>query len=530
MGSSGGTPPRVLVVWCPDWPVVVAAAAGAVTTAAGMVGAPVAVVAADHIVACSAAARAAGVRRGQRLRDAQRHCPALIVHARGVDAEARAFESVVTTVEAFCPRVEVLRPGTCAIGARGPARYFGGEDALVCKIRQAMADRGFACRIGVADGVFAAQLAARSHQPGVVVQPGETPRFLAPHPARLLDYPELTGLLARLGIHTIGDFAALSADDVLARFGSDGVTAHRLARGLEPRPLAPRSPSADLSAAMEFDPPAVAAEPVVFAGKALADRLRANLAGRGLTCVRVEVQVGFEHGGTCSRLWRHDGLLSSLAVAERVRWQLDGWRTGASSGPADEPACAERGGVTALRLIPDQLVPDEGRQLGLWGEALAGDRAARAAARVQSMLGHEAVTRPVLAGGRGPGDQVVQVPFGDIRTPPRPADRPWPGRIPAPSPATVYRVPLPASVTCASGELVTVTGRAAVSAPPARLVIEDRSPLEITAWAGPWPVCEQWWDQARGRRLARFQLVTQDGAAWLAAIEAGHWIIEASYD
>ncbi len=252
VGSSGGTPPRVLVVWCPDWPVVVAAAAGAVTTAAGMVGAPVAVVAADHIVACSAAARAAGVRRGQRLRDAQRHCPALIVHARGVDAEARAFESVVTTVEAFCPRVEVLRPGTCAIGARGPARYFGGEDALVYKIRQAMADRGFACRIGVADGVFAAQLAARSHQPGVVVQPGETPRFLAPHPARLLDYPELTGLLARLGIHTIGDFAALSADDVLARFGSDGVTAHRLARGLEPRPLAPRSPSADLSAAMEW--------------------------------------------------------------------------------------------------------------------------------------------------------------------------------------------------------------------------------------------------------------------------------------
>ena len=114
---------------------------------------------------------------------------------------------------------------------------------------------------------------------------------------------------------------------MLARFGAVGAIAHRLARGLEPRPLAPRPPSADLSAEMEFDPPALQAEPVVFAGKALADRLLAFLAGRGLSCVRVEVQVGFTGGRIYSRLWRHDGLLSSLAVAERVRWQLDGWRT-----------------------------------------------------------------------------------------------------------------------------------------------------------------------------------------------------------
>jgi len=34
---------------------------------------------------------------------------------------------------------------------------------------------------------------------------------------------------------------------------------------------------------------------------------------------------------------------------------------------------------------------------------------------VQSLLGHEAVTRPVLAGGRGPGEQVTLVPFGGKR-------------------------------------------------------------------------------------------------------------------
>ena len=535
MDVARGVPSRVLVVWCPDWPVVVAGAGPE---------APAVVVAANLVVACSAAARAAGVRRGQRLRDAQRHCPVLIAAPRDINAEARAFEPVVATVEEFCPRVEVVRPGMCAIGARGPARYFGGERALMQKITEAVTGRGITCRTGIADGMFAAQLAARTGGDGVVVPTGGARRFLAPHPTGLLEHQELANLLAQLGIHTLGDFAVLPAQDVLARFGDVGAIAHRLARGLEPRPLAPRPPSADLSAEMEFDPPALQAEPVVFAGKALADRLLGNLAERGLSCARVEVEVSFTGGRTYSRLWRHDGLLSSLAMAERVRWQLDGWRTAGGHSPQpgdgrrpvggppadDADNDGSRRGITVLRLIPDQIVPDEGTQLGLWGEALVSNRVARAATRVQSMLGHGAVTRPVLAGGRGPGDQVMLVPFGDSRTPRLPADRPWPGRIPAPSPSTVYPVPLPASVTCASGEPVTVNGRAGISAPPARLAIDGGPLREIIAWAGPWPVHEQWWDPAQARRLARFQLVTRDGDAWLAVVEGGRWMIEATYD
>src|SRR5207248_7822245 len=65
-----------------------------------------------------------------------------------------------------------------------------------------------------------------------------------------------------------------------------------------------------------------------------------------------------------------------------------------------------------LRLTPDQLVRDRGRQLGLWGDAAVTDRVARAAVRVQAMLGHDAVTRPVPAGGRSPDEQVTLVPYG----------------------------------------------------------------------------------------------------------------------
>jgi protein ImuB len=475
------------------------------------------------------------------------------------DAEARAFEQVVAVVEEFCPRVEVLRPGACAIGVRGPARYFGGEVALARKIVEAVTGRGIACQAGLAEGLFAAQLAARAGAPGaaIVVAPGQTREFLAAHPVGVLGGEELTDLLPRLGIRTLGEFAALPASEAVNRFGAPGALAHRLARGLDPRPLVARPVPADLSVFTEFDPPAQLAEPVVFAAKALAERMHAGLAAGGLACVRVQVEVTCEDGRQITRWWRHDGLLSALAVAERVRWQLAAWRAGqdaagqdaagqdaagqdaAGQAEAGQHAAgqAEAGqhgiqadGITGLRLVPDQLVRDGGRQLGLWGDAVVSDRVARAALRVQAMLGHGAVTRPVLAGGRGPAEQVTLVPFGDAQDPALPPDRPWPGRIPAPGPATVCPDPLPAQITDSTGAAVTVTGRAQVSAPPARVSIAGGPWQEVTSWAGPWPVAERWWQPRLARRRARFQLVTADGAAWLASVQNGQWLIEAKYD
>jgi protein ImuB len=448
-------------------------------------------------------------------------------------AEARAFERVVTAVEAFCPVVEVIRPGWCVLGARGPARYFGGEEALARQIADAVTARGYACHTGVADGQFAACLAARAagqEHAAVVVPPGGTRRFLAPYSVNVLASPVLAGQLIRLGLRTLGDFAALPARDVASRFGSEGSAAQRIARGAEARRLAAGAVSADLSATSEFDPPALA-EPVVFAAKNLADQMLATLAARGLSCVRIRVEVTAGDGHESARLWRHDGLLSALAIAQRVRWQLDGWPAGQDGeGHENDGTTRADGGITRLRLVPDQLVRDVGRQLALWGDDLVRDRVERAAMRLQAMLGHESVTHPMLAGGRGPGDQVVLVPFGDLREARLAADRPWPGRIPPPAPATVYPAPRPAQVVDASGAPVTVTGRAVVSASPDALTTGSGPWRAITAWAGPWPVTERWWDEQHATRRARFQLVTGDGIGWLAAVEQGRWQIEARYD
>ena len=471
--------------------------------------------------------------------------------ARAWPRTAREFDQVLTAVTAFCPAVEAVEPGVCAFGARGPARYFGGETALADRIIASVADLGVESRVGVADGLFAAHLAARAAWeastacPVLVIPPGRTPEFLARQPVSVLAGPEaaagwgvgrvgagelagqdLAALLNRLGLRTLGDLAALPADDVASRFGAVGETVHRLARGLGSRPLAVRPPAEDLSVAQEFDPPEPLAEPVVFAAKALAERMHQGLADRGLTCVRVQVRAACADGRESRRLWRHDGLLSAAALADRVRWQLDGWQPANIDASAD---AATDGGIAVLRLVPDQVVHATGHQLALWGETVVSDRVARAAMRVQAMLGHEAVLRPALGGGRDVSEQVNDVPFGEKREPRLAVGPPWPGRIMGAAPGVVYPFPREADVTDDAGDAITVTGRCVLSAAPAWLAADGEPPLRITGWAGPWPLSERWWDPAAARRRARFQLLTGDGRAWLAAVQGSRWLIEAGY-
>jgi protein ImuB len=175
------------------------------------------------------------------------------------------------------------------------------------------------------------------------------------------------------------------------------------------------------------------------------------------------------------------------------------------------------------------VVRATGHQLALWGETLISDRVARAAMRVQAILGHEAVLRPVLGGGRDFSEPVTLIPFGEKMEPRLPGGRPWPGRIMGTAPGVVYPHPHEAEVTDGAGQPVTVTGRCIPSAAPARLIIKPEPPRRVTAWAGPWPLAERWWDPAAARRRARFQLVTDDGRAWLAVVQGGRWLIEAGY-
>ena len=182
---------RMLCLWCPDWPVVAARRADPT-----LQGVPVVVLDRGFVLAASAEARAEGVRRGLRRREAEVRCPGLVIRPVDSAGEARAFEVLSRAVEVLAPRLALDRPGLLFVPTRGPSRYFGGDEAfaarLLAKVTSVLGATGCAdgpqralsatgcagdgegrsgasARIGIADGVFAARLAARRAKPNVKV-------------------------------------------------------------------------------------------------------------------------------------------------------------------------------------------------------------------------------------------------------------------------------------------------------------------------------------------------------------------------
>ena len=552
---------------------------------------PLAVLSGNRVVSVTPGARLEGVRPGMRKREAESMCPMLELVAADPERDARAFEKVMAALEQLAPRWEVTSPGRCSVPSRGPARFFGGEAAVAGKVLEAVrsaigglarknptgpASHPPAVGVSVVDGPWAAAVLAEraaraagsvpSHllrgapgsstgNPGgtpiVVVPPGAAARHLGGLPTAALmqgggswgpaeDREHLVEVLERLGLHTLGRYANLEPSDVLSRFGRLGLRAHDMARGAESSLLCPSERPGDLEVSTVFDPPATTVEQVAFMARSSAVQMQAGLAERGLVCTRVLVSVRTAGGDRIDRLWRDEGALDPSGVAQRTRWQLEGWVTrnaasrecppGTDGDPADRDGAAPDPGVASLLLRADQAIPHQGDQLGLWSRpGKTPERVEKGVARLDAMLGPGRVTVPRLGGGRSPAERHDKRPFGVEGPDGGEPAAPWPGAPPSPQPTLVWRDPQPLGLFDREGAPVAVNGRGLVSAPPAVCTDLSGRPEEVLSWAGPWCIDERWWDPLGQRRRARIQVLLGSGAH-LVTLEHGQWRLEATYD
>src|SRR5699024_3387049 len=129
----------------------------------------------------------------------------------------------------------------------------------------------------------------------------------------------------------------------------------------------------------------------------------------------------------------------------------------------------------------------------LWGSAgEAAQRASRAFARAQGLAGEDAIQVPAAVGGRLLSEEMQLVPWRAER--PARREGPWPGSLPRPVPATVFREPPSVGLRDAEGGPVVVTARGLLSAPPAELQVGapgapglDRVGLRAGRCARCWP-------------------------------------------
>ncbi len=526
--APGQSATRTMMLWCPDWPITATLRDHAIPVTA-----PLALIDRGEVFACSPAARLEGVRRGLRVREAQARCPDLTVKHYDPDLDERVFEPVVAAIEQIMPGVQLVRPGLCAIQIQGPSRYYGGETPAAAALLTTMTALGLtAARIGIADSPFAAEHAARATEvlvgveqdPIWVVPAGGSAQFLGSFPLEVLEEPKLAVLLKRLGMRTLGDFAALAAGDVRNRFGIEGALAHRKACGLNHGSVVARTPPPELDVAVDFEPALVRIDQLAFAFRTAAESFVDGLRETGLVCTALRVVLHSESGEVSERLWRHPRWFDAEDVLDRVRWQLQG-------GGLIEHGL--QSGIARVHTIPDTVEDLGDHADGLWGTG-PDESIHHGLARVQSMLGHGAVLTASIAGGRMFKDRRVFIPWGDSPpggpVTPAASSQPWPGQIPGPAPATVFDEPQQVQVLDAQGGSVDVDARGMLINVPTRFSPPGETVrMAVHHWAGPWPITERWWDSS-GRTLNRFQLVDATGAAWLLLLEDHRWWAEASYD
>ncbi len=525
---------RVLVVWCPDWAVVAGLAEQGLPPRT-----PAAVFSANIVEVCNGPARSEGVRRGHRRRDAQGRCPELALLQANPDRDARAFEPVLATVEELRPGVAALRPGLLAV--RAPGSWFGTAANAAATVCQALVEAGvWDVRLGVADDLFTAEQAARTAevQGWEVVPTGQSASFLRALPVHVLEGDgaqgrEAVSLLQRLGLTTLGDLAALPGDAVEHRLGVYGASVWRRARGEDPALFAARTPPPELEAEVAFEPALDSVEAITFSVRTTAERFLAQLARHQLVATGVRVEAESD-GGVCSRrTWLHPRHFGARDLVDRVHWQLQSGVAG-SGLRSRKDAGVVRAPIERVRFVPEVVEPAAAHGEALWGGS-SDDLVERGVARVQGMVGFDAVRRPVLQGGRSPAARQALVPWGERAVDLRPVDRPWPGRVPGPAPVRVFATPPDAEVVDDGGRTVVLTERGAVSGEPCRFRLgsaTDQRALPwqpVGSWAGPWPVDESWWSGGSGLS-ARFQVVGADGRAWLLVCGPDGWSLEAGYD
>jgi protein ImuB len=353
----------------------------------------------------SPAAEAFGIAPGMRVGEALSRCPDLRLVPADPEATRGYWNAVLDRIESLGAAVESDDPGTAYFETRGIERLHGGHiEGVLTALRRSLPA---SVRLGAAPCRFAAYAAAlhargsRRRSAGIVAE-GAVRAFLAQLPVGLLrprpGLEELPEMLERLGIHTLGELAALPPSAVAERFGHPGLLALDLAHGRDTR-LEPRRPQEPLFERLTL-PEAASGPQLERALEMVIARLLARRERRGRSLRVVALSARFVEGGT----WR-------LSVPLR-RPSVDPARLRLALAPrlADLPAPAESLGVEVEAFGPpahDQsvLVEDAGdvRRARL-GEAVR---------HVRQATGEEALMRvlEVDPDSRLPERRAVLAPF-----------------------------------------------------------------------------------------------------------------------
>ncbi|ODU21554.1 MAG: DNA polymerase IV [Pseudonocardia sp. SCN 73-27] len=281
------------------------------------------------VAGASYQARVFGARSAMPMAQARRACPHATVLPPRFELY-KALSAIVMTV--LGEAAPVLEPVSLDEAFLEPPALAGADAAEVTAfgtaLRAAVRERtGLPASVGAGSGKQLAKIASELAKPdGLrVVAPEEERTVLDPLPVRSLwgIGPVSEAALHRLGVTTIGQFAAMDGREVGGVLGSAvGTELHRLARGIDDRPVAPRGAAKQVSAETTFETDLTTMTDVHAAVARMAEAAHRRLVASGRAARTVTVKARTADFATSSRsettAYPSTDLGTLTAVAQRL--------------------------------------------------------------------------------------------------------------------------------------------------------------------------------------------------------------------
>lgn len=188
------------------------------------------------VAAASYAARKFGVHSAMPLRTAYQKCPQAIFLDGHRERYVKYSAMVKALLQEFSPKVEMASIDEAYLDLTGTERLYGPPFAAAHRLHERMkAETGLNCSIGIATSRLVAKIGSGAAKPNGLfeVLPGMEAACLAPLPVRKIPGvgKVMEEKLAHLGVHLVGDLAALDERVLERHFGKWGLALAGKARG-----------------------------------------------------------------------------------------------------------------------------------------------------------------------------------------------------------------------------------------------------------------------------------------------------------